>query len=94
MDQKTQSPFTFNHAWLQDKSFISLFEKNWRKFHYDVGSSMMYQFSNNLIRIKKLKISWAKDKLLGNQNELKEVKETIEVIFDQNSSGIFSKEEV
>jgi hypothetical protein len=62
MDQKPPSPFKFNHTCLQDESFISLVEKNWRKFGYDVGSSTIYQFSNNLMRLKKLTISWVKDK--------------------------------
>jgi hypothetical protein len=50
--KKIPSPFKFNHAWIQEESFINLVEKNWKKFEGNSGSSTMFQFSNNLIRVK------------------------------------------
>ena len=62
LDQKSPSPFKFNHAWLQDKSFLALLENIWRKFDCDASSSAMYLFLDNLVRPTKLTILWEKEK--------------------------------
>jgi hypothetical protein len=53
----------------------------------------MFQFSNNLIRVKKLAVEWAKDRQKANQKDLKDVEVALETLFYQNSSGVFSEEE-
>jgi hypothetical protein len=57
------------------------------------GDSAMLQFSNNLIWVKKFAAEWVKERAKHNKKDLKDVEEELQVIFDHNYNGVFSKVE-
>ena len=53
-------------------SFIDFLLKNWKKYEASFGETAMLQFSNNLIKVKKLVETWDKENhysLIGFEND-------------------------
>lgn len=65
---KPAAPFKFNAAWMQEESFRQLFNENWQHLGRDVMEDKSLLFMENLKRMKKATMDWAK-KRNQKQNE-------------------------
>lgn len=65
---KPSAPFKFNPAWFQDPSFSNLFKDTWIHPGMNAREDKGFLFMENLKRLKKETISWAKDRKMK-QNE-------------------------
>jgi hypothetical protein len=54
----------------------------------------MRQFQKKLVHIKRPATDWFRERSKVNQKDLKEVKSTLQDLFEQNSSGVLLDEEV
>ena len=65
---KPTAPFKFNAAWMQEESFRQLFIETWQHLSRDVMEDKSFLFMENLKRMKKVTMDWAKK---GSKNKMK-----------------------
>lgn len=65
---KPPSPFKFKYSWLQEPSFINLFKETSIHPNNNSREDKSFLFMENLKRLKKATILWAKDRK-AKQNE-------------------------
>eukprot|EP00253_Pinus_taeda_P019465 PITA_19465 len=75
---KPPAPFKFNASWLQEESFNKLFNETW--IHPVRGSQEQksFLFMENLKRLKKATISWAKDRKQNQDEALSRITEELQ----------------
>jgi len=59
---KPPAPFNFNSSWLQDVSFNNIFKETWRHLENSCTEDKGFLFMENLKRLKKATINWARDR--------------------------------
>eukprot|EP00253_Pinus_taeda_P006109 PITA_06109 len=85
---KPPAPFKFNSAWLQDPTFCKLFNETWIHHDQNVGVDKSFLFMENLKRLKKATISWAKDKKLKQNEEMSRIREELKQMENQGETTI------
>lgn len=58
--KKPAAPFKFNVAWMQEESFKKLFNETWLHPNREALEDKAFLFMENLKRLKKATIEWAK----------------------------------
>jgi len=59
---KPPLPFMFNPYWFNDLELIELVQNGWKHYHEGHEDTIMFKFNDNLKRVKKRTIKWAKVK--------------------------------
>ena len=88
---KPPSPFKFNSAWLLDPSFKTLFVETWIHPSRDQRGSKSFLFMENLKRLKKATITWAKDRKIKQNEELSRIKEDLKSLESLEGNGYSSQ---
>eukprot|EP00253_Pinus_taeda_P034852 PITA_34852 len=88
---KPPAPFKFNSAWLQDPTFCKLFNETWIHHGQNVGVDKSFLFMENLKRLKKATISWAKDKKLKQNEEMSRIREELKQMESMEIDGYSSQ---
>eukprot|EP00253_Pinus_taeda_P025512 PITA_25512 len=88
---KPPAPFKFNPAWLQDPSFCKLFNDTWIHQGHNIGVDKSFLFMENLKRLKKATISWAKDKKLKQSEEMSRIREELKHMESMETDGYSSQ---
>eukprot|EP00253_Pinus_taeda_P016622 PITA_16622 len=88
---KPPSPFKFNSSWLLEPSFNTLFTSTW--IHPDSLSSdsKSYLFMENLKRLKKSTISWAKERQKKQNEDLLKIREELKSLESIDADGYSSQ---
>eukprot|EP00253_Pinus_taeda_P030676 PITA_30676 len=84
---KPPTPFKFNPAWLQDPSFCNMFKETWIHPDQNVGEDKSFLFMENLKRLKKATISWAKDRKLKQNEEMIRIREELKQMESRKSAN-------
>eukprot|EP00253_Pinus_taeda_P008825 PITA_08825 len=89
---KPPSPFKFNPSWLLEPSFISIFSSTW--IHPDDHSSedKSFLFMENLKRLKKATISWAKERQKKQNEDLVKIREELTSLESTEADGYSSQD--
>eukprot|EP00253_Pinus_taeda_P010845 PITA_10845 len=88
---KPPAPFKFNPAWLLDPSFCNLFKETWIHPDHNAGEDKSFLFMENLKRLKKATISWAKDKKLKQNEEMIRIREELKQMESMEIDGYSSQ---
>eukprot|EP00253_Pinus_taeda_P033560 PITA_33560 len=88
---KPPAPFKFNSAWLQDPSFCNLFKETWIHPDHNAGKDKKFLFMENLKRLKKATISWAKDRKLKQNEEMIRIREELKQMESTEIDGYSSQ---
>eukprot|EP00253_Pinus_taeda_P023384 PITA_23384 len=92
LPRKPAAPFKFNATWLQEESYEKLFKETWT--HPD-GSSQEgkgLQFMENLKKLKKATIEWAKSRRKRQKEDLIHINEEIQRMECTETDGYKSQE--
>eukprot|EP00253_Pinus_taeda_P018287 PITA_18287 len=84
---KPPTPFKFNPAWLQDPSFCNMFKETWIHPDQNAGEDKSFLFMENLKRLKKATISWAKDRKLKQNEEMIRIREELKQMESRKSEN-------
>ena len=82
------SPLKYNKTWLLDESFKNLFLAHWRIFYETLDRSATFQFAENIKRLKGEAKSWAKEKRVREDAELKQVEADLLQIYEGVGGGL------
>eukprot|EP00253_Pinus_taeda_P001568 PITA_01568 len=84
---KPPAPFKFNASWLQEESYNKLFQETW--IHAARGSqeNKGFLFMENLKRLKKATILWAKDRKLKQNEEITKISEELQKLESIEEDG-------
>eukprot|EP00253_Pinus_taeda_P030972 PITA_30972 len=85
---KPPAPFKFNPAWLQVPSFYNMFKETWIHPDQNAGEDKSFLFMENLKRLKKATISWAKDRKLKQNEEMISIREELKQMENQGEATI------
>eukprot|EP00253_Pinus_taeda_P019311 PITA_19311 len=89
---KPAAPFKFNASWLQEESFIKLFRDTWRH----LGRSSMEKkgalFMENLKKLKKDTMEWAKDRKQKQNEELSKIDAELRALEEPEADGYATQE--
>jgi hypothetical protein len=77
---KTSTPFKFNRIWLNDQTFLKLVKENWQYYNLGSNETVSLHFVKNLHIIKEKTKTWAHQKLLNDDLELKELESKLNLI--------------
>eukprot|EP00253_Pinus_taeda_P012218 PITA_12218 len=88
---KPPAPFKFNSAWLQDPSFCKLFTETWIYHDQNACEDKSFLFMENLKRLKKATISWAKDRKLKQNEEMTRIREELKQMESMEIDGYSSQ---
>eukprot|EP00253_Pinus_taeda_P029408 PITA_29408 len=88
---KPPAPFKFNPAWLQDPTFCKLFNDTWIHQGQNTGVDKSFLFMENLKRLKKATIFWAKDKKLKQNEEMSRIREEMKQMESMEIDGYSSQ---
>lgn len=89
---KPPAPFKFNASWLQEESYNNLFKEIWS--HPDRGSqeNKGILLMENLKRLKKATILWAKDRKSKQTEELSRINEELQKLESIEADGYATQE--
>eukprot|EP00253_Pinus_taeda_P027771 PITA_27771 len=89
---KLASPFKFNAAWLQEESFNILFRDTWRHPGSTPSESKGAQFWDNLKRLKKATIEWAKARKKAQNEELSLIDANLRDLEEPEADGYVNQD--
>lgn len=78
--RKPPSPFKFNSAWISDPSFYDIVKSIWNPLSDRVGVWDGFSFMENLKRLKKRTLCWAKQEKLRRMLNWQILKTSLSVI--------------
>jgi hypothetical protein len=81
------SPFKFNVEWLKEESFTELVKEHWIPFDPNSGTPTVVHFVSNLKKVKQATITWAHLKRVREEQDLKEVEEALNAIYESDGGG-------
>eukprot|EP00253_Pinus_taeda_P006972 PITA_06972 len=84
---KPPAPFKFNSSWLQDPSFVNLFKSTWIHPAQNANESKSFLFMENLKRLKKATISWAKERQKKQNEDLIKIREELKALESVDADG-------
>jgi hypothetical protein len=84
---KPPSPFKFNRTWLSDETFLKLVKENWQYYNPGSNETAGLHFVKNLHIIKEKTKTWAHQKLLKEDLELKELESKLNLISEDQGGG-------
>eukprot|EP00253_Pinus_taeda_P027374 PITA_27374 len=87
---KPKSPYKFNHTWLQDQDFIKLVSDFWQTHPINREATLARGFCKNLLELKHIVISWAKEKNKRDTAQLISVEEELSSLLDDRNLGFRS----
>lgn len=90
--KKPPSPFKFNSSWISDSKFGDLVRTNWAPINSQEGTRAGLKFMENLKRIKKLTLNWAKSKKEKEDVELKEIEDWLHNSLSGDNLGLLTEE--
>lgn len=91
---KPPSPFKLNHSWLKEEDYKSLVRLVWRPLMEEKEISFMFQFVENLARVKKDSIHWAKSFNAKSKALFAKVESQIgKLLIDRSIGSLSNKEE-
>eukprot|EP00253_Pinus_taeda_P006494 PITA_06494 len=88
---KPPAPFKFNFSWLQDVSFINIFKQTWKHPKANAQEDKGFLFMENLKRLKKATISWAKARKEAQNEEFSKVCEELKKLESIEEDGYVSQ---
>ena len=77
-----------------EEYYKTLILNAWKPLQEVQSPSLMQQFADNLVRMKRISKEWGKNFLARQQTELKKVEEGIKEIYNENVAGFFSEAEL
>jgi hypothetical protein len=83
----------FNHRWLKEEAYRKLVGDSWIPLFEDSGESYMHQFDENLGKIKKITISWAKEYTKKQSAAIVEVESKLGSLLIEREARSLSEEE-
>eukprot|EP00253_Pinus_taeda_P022843 PITA_22843 len=86
---KPPAPFKFNPAWLHDPTFCKLFNDTWIHQGKNIGVDKSYFFMEDLKRLKKATISWAKEKKMKQSEEMSRIRDELKHMESVETDGAF-----
>lgn len=89
---KPASPFKFNSAWILDPGFCDLVKSLWIPMIDGDGARVGFSFMENLKRLKKKTLYWAKQKKVEKDVELTELENWLIVNLGGESLGFHTEE--
>eukprot|EP00253_Pinus_taeda_P033361 PITA_33361 len=89
---KPASPFKFNAAWLQEESFNTLFRDTWSHSGSTQTGSKGAHFWDNLRRLKKATIEWAKARKKAQNEELSLIDANLRDLEEPEVDGYINQE--
>eukprot|EP00253_Pinus_taeda_P014847 PITA_14847 len=89
---KPASPFKFNAAWLQEESFNILFRDTWRHPGSSPSESKGAHFWDNLKRLKKATIEWAKARKVSQNEELSLIDAELQDLGEPEADGYVNQD--
>jgi hypothetical protein len=84
---KPPSPFKFNRTWLSDETFLKLVKENCRIYDPESNKVAGLHFVKNLPIIKEKTKTWAHQKLLKEDLELKDLESQLNLISEEQGGG-------
>eukprot|EP00253_Pinus_taeda_P035564 PITA_35564 len=88
---KPPAPFKFNPSWLQDPSFSALFKDTWIHPSSSAREDKGFLFMENLKRLKKATLFWAKDRRLKQNEDLHKIREELKMLESPEEDGYQSQ---
>lgn len=89
---KPPSPFKFNASWFSNPEFCDLLKTNWVHLNDQEGSRVGYLFMENLKRLKKVTLLWAKAKKEREDAKLIEIEDWLDTNMSRDTLGFLSEE--
>lgn len=89
---KPLTPFKFNASWLQEDSFNKLFKETWRHLDRSSTEDKGFLFMENLKRLKKATIEWAKVRKTKHNEEITRISEELQRLESTEEDGYASQE--
>eukprot|EP00253_Pinus_taeda_P030883 PITA_30883 len=89
---KPASPFKFNASWVQEESFNVLFRNTWRHPGGQQAINKEAHFWDNLKRLKKATLEWAKERKKAQVEELSHINEKLQDSEDPETDGYLNQE--
>eukprot|EP00253_Pinus_taeda_P004657 PITA_04657 len=89
--QKPPAPFKFNSSWLLEPSFNNLFKSTWIHPDRHSNDSKSFLFMENLKRLKKITISWAKERQKKQNEDLLKIREELKSLESIEADGYSSQ---
>eukprot|EP00253_Pinus_taeda_P007836 PITA_07836 len=89
---KPASPFKFNAAWLQEESFNILFRDTWRHPGSSPSESKGAHFWDNLKRLKKATIEWAKARKVSQNEALSSIDDELRDLEEPEAGGYVNQD--
>jgi hypothetical protein len=83
-------PFKFNLAWLQEEEFLNLVKEVWIPIGQE--DRVVVQFSQNLKRLKKATMEWAKRKKQFDEQEHINIEATLQTHYESEGGGYATQE--
>eukprot|EP00253_Pinus_taeda_P010417 PITA_10417 len=88
---KPPAPFKFNPAWLQDPTFVAIFKNTWLHTNSSSREDKGFLFMENLKRLKKATVIWAKERRLKQNEVLRKIREELELLESPEEDGYQSQ---
>eukprot|EP00253_Pinus_taeda_P025838 PITA_25838 len=88
---KPPAPFKFNPAWLQDPTFVAILKNTWLHTNSSSRENKGFLFMENLKRLKKATVIWAKERRLNQNEALSKIREELELLESPEEDGYQSQ---
>lgn len=89
---KPAAPFQFNASWLQEDSYNKLFREIWRSPGSNSPEDRCFLFMENLKRLKKATVEWAKTRKQKQNEKLTQIDVELWELESTESNGYASQE--
>lgn len=81
------TPLKFSPLWLEEEDFISLVKKTWKHLDSSYIASLMSQFAENLLEVKRAIKKWIKVHKARTLRQVKETEETLAALYLKLDDG-------
>jgi hypothetical protein len=80
--EKPTSTFKINPKWMKVEEFVGKIKVVWKHYNGNLQESTQVKFQQNLKEGKKVTRNWVRDKNMKDGRVLKEVEESLEVLYN------------
>jgi hypothetical protein len=91
--RRAPSPFKFFEGWLSDPDFQALVRGLWTLVSIDHQIPVAVQFVGNLKRIKQATISWAHEKKIKEEHELRHIEQSLQEMLEGFGQGFHTQDD-
>ena len=91
--KKPTSPFKLCSTWIKNEEVLQIIQSNQLPYQAENGTRVVFHFTQNLLRIKKLLKDWAAKKKAQEDQEITQIEEGFKLLQNKYGGGFLTQED-